>query len=190
MSLYPEKSNRTPTDKVTTRAGRLTKGHVVCFLILFGIIFAGGCVTPPPQAALPPMGKVFVIATISQGQQGMPGLSGSTIGAADQAFTEVLLQRGYRVVSAPKDDVPPPGVTHFFEVNVNEAYAEPNGGKRSLQVSVASKLKECTSGEIILAKSTRAEETDRKEGAIVPLVDRLAREVAALFPPASHPVTP
>ncbi len=190
MSLYPEKSRRTPTDKIITQAGRLTKGHVVCFLILFGITFAGGCVTPPPEAALPPMGKVFVIAKISQGQQGMPGLSGSTIGTVEQAFTEVLLQRGYRVVAAPKDEVPPPGVTHFFEINVNEAYAEPDGGKRSLQVAVGSKLYECTSNEIILARSRSAKESDRKEGAIVDLVDRLARELAAQYPPASHPVTP
>src|SRR5436190_8641115 len=110
------------------------------FCTIAGIlILLGGCKTPTVEPPLAGVRKVYVVASSSGATLGNPGLDPSTVGAAEQAFTEVLIRNGYRVV---KKDGPSSikDCSHYFEVVVNQAFVEQSSSRKYIHIDVDSRL--------------------------------------------------
>lgn len=142
-----------------------------------------GCETAKPPPPLPPMGKVIVTATSVSGKYGEEGNNGSATGAAEQAFNEVLLNAGLRVVETDRTRKEiPADVTHIFRVVVNQASIDRTGGNRGhLSVEVRSTLVDAKSQEIVRAYSSRKLATSKVESDVIKVVGEVSRQVATSF---------
>ncbi len=157
---------------------------------LFLGLCCSSCVSPPIEAPISQVGKVYVVANSSGRDLGGAGLEPSAIGAAEQAFTEVLLKRGYRVVKRDGAQSTKE-CTHYFEVTVNQAFVEQGASKKYVHINVTSKLIELSSKEVIMARSLPPrEQSTREAGILVGMVAQMAQKVAMLYPPATLPALP
>lgn len=151
-------------------------------VLLFLVLLLHGCVSTPQPKPLVGVKRVVVKADASGGFFSVEGNNGAAIGAAGQGFTEVLLQRGYRVVLLENGAQVPTNISHIFHVTVNQGSEDPKGSKHYLNVEVAAMAIDANTREILWTHPARKVETSPRLGDVVRIVGELARRLAAEAP--------